>query len=318
MSFGFDYDGEIFPERSLHDDAVSPHTLRQSLSFRRAILGLSDPTAERLEARLCSLVADGTPLGEHRVRRRSGDDGDPHYEKRFGELIDLGRVLVGSGLDARVASIESLSEPLPDFRLRLADGTTAYAEVGRVLVPSAAALSNGATALRRGIRRRTNRNRRFELSLGGSATTLTLARPLGRRIAEAVDETENLLRLIAGDADAGPRAVDEMRFPVLHSVGATCDVVRHRWRIYAFDIEVAPPPWDPAETRTAFRKLHAQKAVKRNGYPVKDPVWLVMPLADEFQTTSAVLGALRDIAPFEARPYELLVVGAIEDAIVVE
>jgi hypothetical protein len=43
-----------------------------------------------------------------------------------------------------------------------------------------------------------------------------------------------------------------------------------------------------------------------------------MPLADEFQTTSAVLGALRDIAPFEARPYELLVVGAIEDAIVVE
>lgn len=319
MSFGFDYDGEIFPERKLYDDTESALTIRQSLAFHRAILGLSDPEAKRREERLCRLVVNGTPLGEHCIRRRSGDDGDPHYEKRFGELMDLGRVLVGSGLDARVTLIEPVEEPLPDFRLRLADGTRAYAEVGRLLVPSAAALSSGATALRRGIRRRTNRNRRFELSLGGSATILTLARPIGRRISQAVDEAEELLRWIAGDTDAGPRLIEGARFPVLHSVGATCEVIRHGWRIYGFDICVATPRWDPIETRTVFYDLRAQKAEKWDGYPVQDPVWLVMPLADEFETTPTVLEALRaDVLGTDPRPYAMIAVGAIEDAISVE
>ena len=320
VSFGFDYDGEDTPEDDLYDRTESAWTVRGWLSFRRAINRMpADPVAEDREARLCRLVADGRPFGEHRLRQRSGDDGDPHFEKRFGELMDLARVLIGSRLDVQVDAIESTSEPLPDFRLRLSDDRTVYAEVGRILVPSAAALSNGATALRRGIGRRENRNRRFQLSLGGSATTLMLARPLGRRIAQAVDETEELLHWIAGDAAAGPRPIEEARFPVLYSVGATCEVIRHDWRIYAFDIDVATPPWDPVETRTAFDDLRAQKAKKWSGYPVQDPVWLVMPLADEFQTTQTALDALRAGAiAIDPRPYEVIAVGTIEDAIVVE
>jgi hypothetical protein len=319
VSFGFDYDGEDTPDEDPCDCAESAPTVRSWLSFRRAIYRMpADPVIEDREARLCRLMANGRPFGEHRLRRRSGDDGDPNFEKRFGELMDLARVLVGSGLDAHVVAIESTSEPLPDFRLRLSGGRTPYAEVGRILVPSAASLTSGATALRRGIRRRENRNRRFQLRLGGSDTTLTVAHPFGKRIAQAVDETEELLRWIAGDADAGPRPIEEARFPVLHSIGATCVVARHQWKIYAFDIVVATPPWDPVETMTAFHELRAVKAEKRTRYPVQDPVWLVMALADELETTNIVLEALRaDVMAVDPRPYEMLAVGTIEDAVTV-
>jgi hypothetical protein len=320
VSFGFNYDDE---PGALGDDGGRPEsrtTVRQSLSFRRAIYRVPpDPVGEDLEARLCALTADGTPLGDHRKRSRSRDVGDPNYEKRFGELMDLARVLVGAGLDARVASIDTMPEPFPDFRLRLTDARTVYAEVGRILVPSAAALTNGVTALRRGIRRREDASRRFQLSLGGSWTTLTLARPLGKRVAQAVDETEALLRWIAADADDGARMIDGTRFPVLHSVGATCDVIRHQWRIYGFDIQAAPPKWDPAATKAAFAKLRADKARKRNGYPVSEPVWLVMPLADEFESTETVLGALRaDMKDADPRPFDLVAVGSIDEAIFAE
>jgi hypothetical protein len=327
MSFGFDYDGEDVPYRSTRFETAPEWgvTVREWLSFRRSLYRAPrDTETERREARLCAIPVQGRPLGERRMLWRSDDDGDPYYEKSFGELMDLARVLVGSGLDASAADVEPTDvaptgTSRPDFRLELKDGTVAHAEVARIQIPYAAALVNGATSLRRGIRRRENRNKRFQLSLGGSAITLTLARPLAQRIDEAVDETERLLRWIASDAEEGMRHIEATQFPVLSSVGATCEVLRHQWTIYGFDIDVEPPPWEPDETRAAFRRLLAKKTAKYTGYAVEEPVLLVMPLSDDYRDTDTVLDALRPELDVERpAPFAALVVGTRERAVVLD
>ncbi len=309
--------GNICEDCDDGDGVLSAWTVRNRLSFRRKIHRLpSDPVGEGREARLCAIVANGKPLGEHRLRWRSGEVGDGNFEDRFGELMGLGHVLVGAALDARVASIETTEKP--DFRLRLVDGSIAHAEVGRVLVESAAELSNCVTSLRRTVRQREGGDSVLQRSLLGSATTLTIAKaPAPRQIGVACEETLALLNWIAGDGDYGQRAIDPVRFPVLSAVGETCEVLRHGYRVYSFDIDPLPPPCNPDAMRSAFGRMRAKKAAKRKGYPANEPVWLLMPLADEFEAPSKVLEALqKDVLATDARPYDLLAVGTIDGAIV--
>jgi hypothetical protein len=87
--------------------------------------------------------------------------------------------------------------------------------------------------------------------------------------------------------------VDAARFAVLHSVAAPCEVIRHDYNIYALDIEPLPPSWNPQTPSDASARLRQKKAAKRRGYPTAEPVWLVLPIADELRPSSKVLDALR-------------------------
>ncbi|HEX3464251.1 MAG TPA: hypothetical protein VHS78_09425 [Candidatus Elarobacter sp.] len=280
-------------------------------------LGAPNTEQARKRERFLALRYEGRPFGGHEIRFRNDDPTEIEYEKAFGEAIAFGHLAVATGLDDQVENIENRKPPEPDLQVTLKDGRHVWVEVGQVTASASAKYFAGIQKVNQYLRRLEDADPSYLAEIQGRHVSVQLpTAPPASKARQAADEIVTLLRSL--DFDTVQRTalldMDPTVTPYLASLGANYYVgdgistyVRANNTANAFN---------PDDSVRDFYAMLGKKMDRK--YTVDAPLWLVLSLTDLMHVPSLSMAALRQSIPGHMGQFERVLVGTMEDAVIIE
>jgi hypothetical protein len=267
--------------------------------------------------RLKAIVFDSMPLGAHVLT----NDREPN--KRQNEMLALGHVLVGTGVDIEVSEVRSLTatsaHATADFEASMLAGKTVRIELCRIAnvqekrcIDAVEDISRRAVALLNAasdVPRLFGGSDPFYVRINGRV-------PMPRDVVAAADELAHLI-LSEGPSIRTSRSMRRVtaRYPVLH------DLEAHWTRIDgdALYLEIEPPRHllAPFDGRIEFAEIMVKKARKIHAYSGGGgfPVWLATYVDTAFKYPYGIVEEFRSGLPLEPAPFNRLLIGCLTNGV---
>ncbi len=267
--------------------------------------------------RLCSIIVDGTPLGDHRTNvQRNREEA-----KRFVELQWAAIALVGCDADLQIREIRSLAPrhgaATPDLEAALRDDRTVRLELSRIVFGSENQ-QNAYFATIAGVAQQTLE--KVPAYANAGTFHYRVYDPNGTKIGkrEALAGAAELAAFIQGEArlqkcSASMYAPDAGQYPTLSRLGVH---VCHDEPVGTAVSVMWDPMTEPADVPGAldvFNRIRTEKAAKVSEYSDGGtvPVWLVFAaqsLKQKFLALSLV-NHLAGVNMVDPAPFERVLVG---------
>jgi len=291
-----------------------PKTLREAYAVLDMLNG-PNPAAEERRRRLLAIRYEGNPLGDHAPRMRTTEPGETEYRKDFGEAVSFAHIAVGAGIDEQIADMVSAEPPEPDLLITLTDGTEVYVEVAQVTEQQSARSSNTIRTINKHIHNRAANDAAFAAARVGRHLTFKFANiPPSRETKAVADEMVDVL--YATDFAAVTRG---SLMPVPPAVAPKLSALGVRYAVIAGSATGLTAQSDAQwfDPNDSVDDLDARLADKMSKvYVPGKPIWLALALNDLMQVPQFTMEAVRSRVPATIGQFERVLVGTMEEAII--
>ncbi len=272
------------------------------------------PERKDRASRALAMRFDGVLLRDHAEVLRSAHPGESWLDKPLGERNALAQTLTGCHIDRDVLDVQQLAPPLPDFRLRLRDGTRPYAELARVAGLDRYEMYGYLERIRRAIASKRDgdpqiaaatASARFEFVFDALPVKTTDQDRLGEEIVDVVRDARTPMVSVGRWHEANGS--------VLGACGGRYKVSAPDAHDDSIAVMMSDAPF-PDDVVDAVLERIAEKRRRMPGYGVLGaPLWLVLCLWDPFAPDNWSFGPIRRrISEIDPEPFDRLVIGCID------
>lgn len=260
------------------------------------------------DRRICALVVDGRPLGEHHLPQ------DKEGSKRINEMMGIAGALVGANVDSEIRALRSLMPrpgiATPDFEADIIDGRTVRLETCALVAETQQRYVNAAGAIMQRV------NAKIATVPPVWAASPYYARSYARPVAptDIGPVSRELAAFLTQNGPTLPITASMTKIGAPYSVLEQLDT--HVCRLKrqgetGLMFEPLLHLLGDARPRDLFPELFAQKAAKYWGYSDAGtiPVWLAMyvlsPMTLPYGDVEILVAAALD-----PRPFDRLIIGS--------
>jgi hypothetical protein len=291
-----------------------PKTLRDAYAILD-MLNSPSPAAEERRRRLLAIRYEGKPLGDHEPRMRTIELGETEYRKDFGEAVSFAHIAVGAGIDEQIADVVSVLPPEPDLRVTLTDGTQVYVEVSQVTEQWSARNSSIIRNINKQIHNRAASEPGFAAARTGRGLMFKFANlPPSRETQSTANEMVEVLYAtdFATVRCGALMPVPATTAPKLSALGVRYAVLAGSATVLSAQLDAH---WfDPNESVDDLDVRLAKKMSKV--YVPGKPIWLALALSDSMQVPRFTMEIVRARVPTTIGQFERVLVGTMEEAII--
>lgn len=289
-------------------------TLREAYAILDMLNGPNHEAEER-RGRLLAIRYEGKPLGDHELRMRTTEPGETEYRKDFGEAVSFAHVAVGAGIDGQIADMVSVQPPEPDLLVTLTDGTQVYVEVAQVTEQQSARSSSTIRAINKHIHNRAASDPAFASARIGCGLMFKFANvPPSRETKAVADEMVDVL--YATDFATLERGT---LMPVPTTIAPKLSALGARYAVLAGSATVITAQSDAHwfDPNDSVDDLDARLADKMSKvYVPSKPIWLALALNDLRQVPQFTMEAIRARVPTTIGQFKRVLVGTMQNAII--
>ncbi|MGZ5176836.1 MAG: hypothetical protein ACXWCW_22125 [Burkholderiales bacterium] len=263
-------------------------TLRKYYETFNKITLPSRSDRERQE-KLFRVEFQGAPLGDTPLRIADDDPLGRRFEKVFGEVLDLARVLLAAGLNP--VSIMPQSAPMPDTLVRFDDDSEQYIEVGRIMHEGSASRAGAIDYLKYALAEKFVSDEGFRNKLCGTHVTITF----GTVPLKTGDKNSAINEIIGYFSERKFLSLPspltrkfDANTPTLEKYGASFVAASRKGWFFS----IQQPPMK-ADTNVAVGQFHELLAKKQKAnYTSPNQPWLAMMIDDVEQAEAEALAAI--------------------------